>query len=176
MINYLKFMGIGLVLGLFIEAELKLVAGIKPKGFIVALIAYPILLTLFYAMSRLIDRFISSTWRGDILQYLLVGLIGIAIEWVILGNGLGSNAFQSGMLAMWTTWGFGPRILTRDSPILEKFRKRFWSAFIITALLLVVTVLLTPNPKAKLVISVLALSATYIVWSVWLLIAGWRTR
>jgi len=176
MTRYLRFLGSGLILGLFTEVQLKLTAGVKPQGLVVALFAYPVLVTLFYASSRMIDRVVASTWTGDVLQYLGAGLGGLAIEWTLLGNGPASNAFQLGMFAMWTTWGFGPRILTRDAAIGAPVRRRFWYAFASAALLLTVTVLLTPGPKTKLVISVLGLSGTYVIWSVWLLAIGWRAR
>ncbi len=174
--KYFHFLSIGLILGLFLEVELKLIAGIKPQGFIVTLFAYPVLVTLFYAWSLIIDRFIASTWRGDILHYLTVGFGGLAFEWLLLGNGPGSTAFQLGMFAMWTTWGFGPRILTRNSTTVTKGYPRFWGAFTVVGILLTLTIKLLPDPKAKLVISVLALSVTYMVWSVWLLILGWRNH
>jgi len=173
---YFSFLGVGLVLGLYTEVQLKLVAGIKPKGFIVVLFAYPLFLTFFYATSRIINRLVASSWKADVVHYLVVGAIGLAIEWTWLGNGPGSNAWQLGMWAMWTTWGFGPRVLTRDSGVLVQGRKRFWSAFITVAILLSATVLIVTNPKFKLVVSVTALSASYLVWSVWLLILGWRSR
>lgn len=172
----LQFLLIGLVLGLFTEVQLKLVAGINPPAFIVALFAYPVIVTVSYAGSRLLDRFVSSTWRGDVLHYAVAGFGGLAIEWVLLGNGPGSNAIQLGMFAMWTTFCFGPRILTRDSPLIKKARGRFWGAFATAAVLLTAVVLLAPSPKAKIVITVLGLSGTYMVWSGWLLILGWRTR
>lgn len=176
MMKYFQFLSVGLILGLFTEVQLKLIAGINPPAFIVALFAYPVIMTLSYATSRLIDRLVSSTWRGDVLQYLAAGFGGLAIEWGLLGNGPGSNAFQLGMFAMWTTFCFGPRILTRNSPMIKQACRQFWGAFTVAAVLLTATVLLAPDPNAKIVISVLGLSGTYVVWSVWLLLLGWRTR
>ncbi len=174
--KYLQFLLVGLILGLFTEAELKLVAGIKPSGFIIAVFAYPVIMTLSYAGSRLLDRLVSSTWRADILHYLAAGFGGLAIEWTLLGNGPGSHAIQLGMFAMWTTFCFGPRILTRDFPAMGKSRKIFWAAFSIVAVLLTAIILLTPNPNARVVITVFGLSGTYIIWSIWLLILAWKTR
>jgi len=174
--RYFQFLLIGLVLGLFTEVQLKLVAGINPPAFIVAMVVYPVLLTLSYAVSRFIDRSISTTWKGDVLHYITVGFGGLAIEWVFLGNGPGSNAFQLGMLAMWTTFGFGPRVLTRTSPLIAKGERRFWMAFGVVGVLLTACILLASNPKARIVIAVLGLSGTYAVWSVWLLVLAWRTR
>jgi len=172
--RYFRFLGTGLVLGLFLEVELKRIAGVNPQGFIVTLFAYPMLVTLFYAWSRMIDKFVISAWRGDILHYVTVGFGGLMLEWIFLGNGPGSNAFQLGMFAMWTTWGFGPRILTRDSLAAGKRHLRFWRAFTIVAIVLTVTILLLPDPKIKLVISIVALTITYMIWSAWLLICGWQ--
>ncbi|QDT97802.1 hypothetical protein [Gimesia aquarii] len=173
--GYFQFLLTGLVLGLFTEAELKLVAGVNPPAFKIALFAYPVIMTISYAGSKLVDHFISSKWRGDILHYIAAGFFGLMVEWTLLGNGPGSNALQIGMFAMWTTFCFGPRILTRNSPVIEKGRRKFGSAFLITAILLTTFILLTPSPKAKIVITVLGLSGTYLIWSLWLLILGWQS-
>ena len=176
MTRYLRFLLIGLVLGLFTEIELKLIAGIKPSAFIVAVFAYPVIVSLSYMASKFIDRFVSSTWRGDMLHYVVAGLGGLVIEWVLLGNGPGSNAIQLGMFAMWTTFCFGPRVLTRDSRLIDKAGRRFWVAFGTAAVVLTAIVLTAPGPKERVVISVLGLSGTYMVWSGWLLILAWRDR
>lgn len=174
--GYLKFLLVGLVLGLLTEVQLKLIAGINPPAFIVAVFAYPVLVTLSYAGSRAINQLVSSTWTGDLLHYMIAGIGGLAFEWVLLGNGPGSNAFQPGMFAMWTTFCFGPRVLTREVPELDGARRRFWRVFATAAVLLAAIVLVAPNPNAKVVLSVIGLSASYIAWSMWLLILGWRSR
>ena len=174
--RYFNFLLIGLILGLFTELQLKLVARINPPAFIIAIVGYPVLLTISYAVSRLIDRSISTTWKGDVLHYAIVGFGGLAIEWVFLGNGPESNAIQLGMFAMWTTFAFGPRILTRSSPLIKKGRRRFSMAFAIVGVLLTLCILMVSNHKAKIVIAVLGLSGSYVVWSVWLLLLAWRNR
>jgi hypothetical protein len=173
---YWRFLLTGLILGLFTEFEFKLVAGIKPHTFMIAVLCYPVIVSLAYAGSRFLDRVVSSTWKGDVLHYLASGLGGLAIEWNLLGNGPESNAFQLGMFAMWTTFCYGPRVLTRDSPLIEKAGRRFWQAFGIAAVLITVIVLLAPSPQVKIVLAVVGMSATNMVWSSWLLILGWRTR
>ena len=174
--RYLRFLAVGLVLGLFTEAQLKLVAGINPPALLIALVVYPVLLSLSYALSVALDRLVSSTWRGDLLHYGPVGVFGLAFEWLVLGNGPASNAFQPGMFAMWTTYGFGPRVLTRSSPAIDRAKRSFWIAFALVALLLTAAILLTPAPKAGLVIAVIGLSASYGLWSLWLLALGWKSR
>ena len=85
--RYLHFLLIGLLLGLFTEVQLKLVAGINPPAFLIALAAYPVILSLFYVLSRLIDRWVATGWNGDLLHYALAGFGGLAVEWTLLGNG-----------------------------------------------------------------------------------------
>ncbi|QDU11460.1 hypothetical protein [Gimesia aquarii] len=174
--NYLQFLLTGLILGLFTEVELKLIAGINPSMFITVLFAYRVILTMSYAGSKLLGRFISSQWKGDLLHYSAAGFFGLAIEWILLGNGPGSNSLQLGMFAMWTTFCFGPRILTRDSPAIKKDRRKFWIAFAVAAMLITTVVLLAPHLKAKIVITALALSGTYLIWSIWLLILVWQSN
>ena len=164
--TYLQFLLTGLILGLFTEAELKLVAGVKPSAFVYALFAYPVLISLAYVGSRLLDRVVSSSWKADLLHYTGSGTGGLAIEWILLGNGPGSNAIQLGMVAMWTTFCFGPRVLTRNCPAIDKTVRRFWITFAIAAVVLTASVALAPNENAKVVIAVLALSLSYTVWSI----------
>lgn len=174
--QYVRFLLFGLLLGLFTEAELKLVAGIKPQAFWIALAAYPVIVSLAYGLSRLLDRLIAARWRADLVHYALVGIGGLSVEWFLLGNGPGSNAFQPGMFAMWTTFCFGPRVLARPAPGIARAKRAFWVAFSVVAVLLTAAVLLTPDPNARVVVVVLGLSASYIVWSLWLLVMAWRSR
>ncbi len=174
--HYLRFVAIGLVLGLFTEIVFRLIATVNPKAFLAAVFLYPVILTLAYAAHKLIGRVISPQWRGDVLHYLACGLCGLGVEWILLGNGPDSNAFQLGMFGMWTTFCFGPRVLTRESPSSAGARRKFWLAFGLVAVLSTAIVHLTKNPDAKFVIAVLGLSATNIVWSVWLLVIAWRAR
>lgn len=176
MARYFRFLAIGLVLGLFTEVQLKLIAGINPPAFIIAVIVYPLVLTLFYAISNWIDRRMSSVWKGDLLHYAVVGVFGLAFEWTLLGNGPGSNAIQLGMFAMWTTFGFGPRVLTRASSLVGKNRRVFWWAFAVVGALLTASILMASAPGANVVVAVIGLSITYAVWSAWLLVIAWKAR
>lgn len=174
--NYLRFLAIGLILGLYTEALLKLVAGINPKAFGIALLAYPILLTLAAGGSRLLDALCPSRWIGDLIHFLGSGIFGLAFEWTLLGNHPGSNAIQIGMFAMWTTFCFGPRVLTRKSRSNRRARRRFWFAFFAASLLLISIVLMASSREAKVVLAVYGLTMTYSVWSVWTLVLAWRGR
>lgn len=174
--HYLRFLLIGLVLGLLTEAELKLVAGIKPASFPITMAAYPVIITLFYGLSRLLDRVVPSVWIGDLLHYAATGIGGLAIEWTVLGNGPDSNAFQVGMFAMWTTFGFGPRVLARNAAQRVPGRRWFWIAFAVAAVLITAAILLAGTPQAKLLTAVFGLSGTNAVWSLWLLVLAWKTR
>lgn len=174
--HYLRFVSVGLILGLFTEVVFRLIATVNPKAFIAAVFLYPVILTLAYAAHKIVDRLVASQWRGDVLHYLACGLCGLGVEWYLLGNGPDSNAFQLGMFGMWTTFCFGPRVLTRGSPLIEAARRKFWLVFGLVAVLSTAIVLLTKNPDAKFVIAVMGLSATNIVWSIWLLVMAWRTR
>ena len=172
---YVSLLVVGLVLGLFTEIELKLVAGIKPSGFVPALFLYPIIVSMAFVASRFIDWAVSSRWKGDLLHYVGAGIAGLGIEWILLGNGPGSNAFQLGMFAMWTTFCFGPRILTRDPIVGSPRARRFWIAFVIASTLLTIAVLVATG-KPKVVVAVLGLSAAYMLWSLWLLRLAWISR
>lgn len=170
--RYLHFLAVGLILGLFTEAQLKLVAGINPPAFLIALAAYPVILTVFYVLSRNIGE----SWKGDLTYYVAVGLAGLAFEWFLLGNGPQSKALQWGMFAMWTTFGFGPRVLTRPSPAIKRGARWFWLAFAVAAAVLTAGLLLAAGHGPKVVIAVFGLSGTYVLWSLWLLVLAWRSH
>lgn len=174
MARYLHFLLAGMVLGLFTEALFKLAAGIHPEAFPITLVVYPILLTVAYLGGGLVNRFVESTLRADLITYFGAGIIGLAIEWTLLGNGPGSNAIQIGMFAMWTTFCFGPRVLTR--PATRSMRRWFWGAFVGVALVITPLVLILPNPKARVVVAVLAMTASNLIWSAWVGGMAWRTR
>ncbi len=176
MSTYFRFLFIGLILGLHTEIQFKLIAGIKPAGFIIAVFAYPVIISLSYLASRWIDRLVESSWKGDLIHYFASGVFGLAVEWGLLGNGPGSNAFQLGMFAMWTSFCFGPRVLTRPAACIEKSGRGFWWAFASTGTLLAAIVLSIGNPKARLVVSILGLSGLYIGWSIWLLRLAWQAK
>ena len=166
----------GLVLGLYTEVQFKLLARINVQAFLSALVLYPVILTVAYVAQKYIDRLSLSPWKADVLCYMAAGIGGLGVEWGLLGNGPGSNANQLGMFAMWTTFCFGPRVLTRDSSLSQAARRTFWRAFGLTAVLLAAVVLVVQTPEAKIVIAVLGLSGTYLVWSVWMLVLARRSH
>jgi len=167
--RYFQFLLIGLILGLFTEVQLKFVAGINPAAFLVAMAVYPVILTLMLGVGELLDRTVPSVWTADLLHYLIGGVGGLAFEWFLLGNDPGSNAFQPGMFAMWTTFCFGPRVLTRSS--IGTGVRKFWTAFAVVALLMTAFLLIVPpDTGARVVLAVYGLSLSYAVWSVWLLV------
>ncbi len=174
--SYIRFLSIGLVLGLYTEFIFRVIATSNHKAFGFAVIFYPVILTLAYIANKVINSWSASQWSGDVAHYLVSGICGLGVEWILLGNGPGSNAFQLGMFAMWTTFCFGPRILTRDDPTINNSRRKFWQAFGLTAIVCLVVIVLIKKPDARFVVAVLALSATNIVWSIWLLIMARRTR
>jgi len=72
--SFLRFVAIGLVLGLFTEFMFRIIAADNHKAFISAVFLYPVILTLAYAAHKLLDRLISNQWKGDILHYLASGI------------------------------------------------------------------------------------------------------
>lgn len=115
--NYWKYVATGCVLGLFIEAEFRLLGRFNPGAMCFAMICYPIFVSLAYLGSRLIDRFVRHQFAGDLIHYFSSGLFGLAVEWTLLGNSPWGNpkAVQSAMFCMWAAFCFGPRVLLRNA-------------------------------------------------------------
>lgn len=173
--RFSRFLFIGLLLGLFTEIQLHLVARINPGALIMAGSSYPVIVSLAHLLSQWLDRLMASRWSADVLHCAACGGAGLAVEGTVLGNGPESPAFQPGMFAMWTVSGFGPHLLTRDSGFLQQAGRQFWAVYAVASLLLTGLVLWGTTHEAKLAVAIWGLSATYIVWSVWLFRLGWRT-
>ena len=171
-----KFIVIGAILGLFTEFVFKILAKGNYQVFMTAVTMYPFVIALSYALHRFLDRRVKSRQKADFFHYFMVGTGGLMFEWVVIGYGPGSGAFQLGMFAMWTTFCFGPRILTRDSEVVKRSLRWFWGFFGISAAIISFLVAIAKVKGAKIVIAVYGLSAMYIPISIWLLVLAWRSN
>ena len=171
---YWRFLGMGLVLGLATEIQLKLNAGLNPRGLLIAVVVYPFLITLSFLASKVLDRFINADKRADLIHYLAAGCFGLAFEWILLGNGPDSNASQLGMFAMWTTFCFGPRVLSRKTAEATKVRRLFWVFFALFMGAIGLLGMALPHPEVRFVVIIVATIVAYVFLSFWLLVIVWR--
>lgn len=150
----ITFVLFGCLLGLTVEAQYKLLAFFNPKGLGAAIVLYPFILLGFFGLGRLVDRVVARRERADLILWGLTAVIGLAIEWILLGNSPAQNpnASQVGMLCLWTAFGFFPRLLSRSLPTEALLRQRIWLAFGAYALAGLAIGALVPGSGARSVI------------------------
>lgn len=112
------------------------------------IILFPVYLSVVYALSRIIDRYIQGERARELANFLIFGSIGLLLEWFLMGLAPWSNPdanpilmliFQLGMFSFWTTVATAPRVfldLRRPSAtarrrILGFFVPFFWLVFVV---------------------------------------------
>lgn len=103
------------------------------------LILFPVFLLFVYFSSRLINRFTSKEPLRDLIHFFLYGLIGLMIEWFIIGlspwsdpsaNPIVMFVFQLGMFSFWATVAFIPRLFLNPRELNQRIRKSILKFYI----------------------------------------------
>jgi len=178
-LSYWKFVATGCVLGLFIEAEFRLLGRFNPGAMCFAMVCYPMFVSLAYLGSRLIDRFVRHQFAGDLLHYFSCGLFGLAVEWTLLGNSPWGNpkAVQSAMFCMWAAFCFGPRVLLRNAEQRWLLRKLIWWLLAGYGVVSIGVAIAIRDPQQRFVVILLSTMAVYFVINILLAllaIQSWR--
>ncbi len=113
------------------------------------LILFPVFLTLVYFSSRLIDRLVRGRRAQELTHFFVYGLVGLMIEWFLIGlspwspsaasNPLIMFIFQLGMFSFWATVGLAPRLFTNADELSRKTGKtilKFYIPYFIVAYLI----------------------------------------
>ena len=135
LVRLVRFILLGLLLSAPGEVLNQILARHDVKAFWTTLFSYSILLFLGFFAARLLDWFIPRKWAAVLMHYLLFGTLGLAVEWVLLGNAPVLEPFQivtqPGMFTYWGTMMLGPRMILEPAgaPGLRRNFVLFFAAF-----------------------------------------------
>ena len=120
----------------------------RMTDYLFTLAAYPVILALTYMPLRWFERRMPSKLSADMALYAAAGLLGLAIEWFVIGNSPWSNpeANDLGMFAYWATVLAMPRLMLDGRPLLRPVRRAAAAAFAAYAVVALVVGVLTPQP------------------------------
>ena len=133
--------------GLMIAALEEFITQGRLKGscvlWVFTLIPFALFLVLASYVRTMIHRR-AMGWRAAALYYVVTGLIGLAVEWFVIGLSPWSDktsprllvvVFHAGMFSFWGSVALAPRILLDLRPRVAKLRRRFLIAFTTLGLL-----------------------------------------
>lgn len=107
--------------------------------FFTLLILFPLFLTFVWLTSPLLGKLVPRQPAKEITIFCVYGLIGLSIEWFIIGlspwsnpsaNYLLMSIFQLGMFSFWATVAFAPRIFVTTGEISRNTKRAILKFFI----------------------------------------------
>ncbi len=104
-----------------------------PGGFRGAMVVYCVLLAIGYGIQKLIDRLIRDERVRNVVCIILFGILGLALEWFVIGNSPWQNpdAIQWGMFVYWAGLFMVPRILTDGREVVRSLRRTIQITYVI---------------------------------------------
>lgn len=163
----IKFIIVGLLVTLSGEYQLNILVQKQPFGnYIMVFVIYTILLYIFYFIGKFLDKRYPSG-KSDLIYYFIAGLIGLSVEWFIIGNSFFSNpeANQAGMFGWWTAVFMIPRIFNKISDLsIREVKKKIYLIMIPYSIISFIIVSLLPaDPiNARIVVTSLAMTFGFI--------------
>jgi len=97
------------------------------------IILFPVLLTIVYHTSKLLDRLFCRDATRELAHCLVYGCVGLMLEWFLMGLAPWSNpnanpalmlVFQLGMFSFWATVAFAPRLILGSGELNRKVGRR----------------------------------------------------
>ena len=135
-----KFYCIGLLVAGLEEFITQGVLKNNPGGWIIpTIIAFLPFLIIVRAIGKALDGRLSEH-KSAFSYWLVAGLIGLAVEWFVIGlspwsnphgNALGMLVLQLGMFSFWSSVAFAPRLLLDKRDFVSSARRRFKCFFIL---------------------------------------------
>ncbi|NUM25863.1 MAG: hypothetical protein HUU49_04590 [Candidatus Buchananbacteria bacterium] len=135
--SILKFIFVGYLFAQVIEFQFNILITGNIGNWIFTLLFYPLLLTLAYYSTKLINN-IQNKQLGNFLYFLFWSCFGLFImEWTIIGNSPWSNpdANQLGMFSFWAAVFMMPKIFTDKNEHLKNLKKNITYYFVAYALI-----------------------------------------
>jgi hypothetical protein len=129
------FILLGLLLAAPGEILNQILARHDLRAFRTTMFSYFILLFIGFFVGKGIARLIKRRARAMVIYYLGFGSLGLAVEWLLLGNAPSADPFQvitqPGMFTFWGTMLLGPRLIVdpAGSPGLSRSFIGFFATF-----------------------------------------------
>jgi hypothetical protein len=137
-----------------------------PSYVFTLLILFPAFLTLVYFSSRLLDRLSASEPARELAHFFAYGIVGLMIEWFLIGLSPWSNPeanpflmllFQLGMFSFWASVAFLPRLFTNPRDLNRNISRsilKFYLPYFV--LVYVVGLSIPPQPPDKRFLTIIA--------------------
>lgn len=143
------FILLGLLLAAPGEVLNQILARHDARAFRTTMTSYSILLCVGFFVGKGIARLIKRRARAMLVYYLGFGSLGLAVEWLLLGNAPTLDPFQvitqPGMFTFWGTMMLGPRLIM-DPAGSPGLRRSFIGYFVtFSALYLLVAAIIPRN-------------------------------
>ena len=143
------FILLGLLLAAPGEILNQILARNDVRAFRTTMISYSVLLLVGFFVGKGIALLIQRRARAMMVYYLGFGSLGLAVEWLLLGNAPSADPFQvitqPGMFTFWGTMLLGPRLIMEPagSPGLRRSFIGFFVTF--SAIYLLVAAIIPRN-------------------------------
>ncbi len=143
------FILLGLLLAAPGEILNQILARHDVRAFRTTMFSYSILLLIGFSVGKGIALLINRRARTMVIYYLGFGSLGLAVEWLLLGNAPSADPFQvitqAGMFTFWGTMLLGPRLIVdpASSPELRRSFIGFFATF--SAIYLLVAAIIPRN-------------------------------
>ena len=143
------FILLGLLLAAPCEILNQILARHDVSAFRTTMFSYSILLFIGFSVGKGIALLINRRARAMVIYYLGFGSLGLAVEWLLLGNAPSADPFQvitqAGMFTFWGTMLLGPRLIVdpAGSPELRRSFIGFFATF--SAIYLLVAAIIPRN-------------------------------
>lgn len=162
--QFFCFVGIGLVSTIPGELLNQLLSHRNPRAFGVTMISYTVLMVVGYFVGEAGSRGNGRPATAARNQYLLFGSLGLAVEWLLLGNApvldLLQPIVQPGMFTFWGTMMLAPRLL-REPPAFAALQRASLRYFMTFSVLYLLVALVVPREKGGIFFGFIIFSAGY---------------
>lgn len=162
--QFVKFILIGLLFATVGEFVLNILILNSLSDYLFTFIIYFLLLVFIYYSSKIINFLFRKKLTANIIYYLTYSLLGLMIEWFLLGNSPSGNpdANQIGMFSFWAAVCMMPRIFTDKNKNLIKLKKSVILFFIpYSVIMLIAGILLPASSKLFLLVWLITIGYTF---------------
>jgi hypothetical protein len=144
------FILLGLLLAAPGEILNQILARNDVRAFRATMTSYSILLLVGFFVGKWIARLIKHRARAMMIYYLGFGSLGLAVEWLLLGNAPTVDPFQvitqPGMFTFWGTMLLGPRLIMEPAGA-SRLRRSFLGFFVTFSVIYLLVAAIIPRNR-----------------------------